>query len=367
MSRFARAARLSTLVAILGLALHAHEAAAAGPRPLPRNVHCGPDPAPIPNFVPAKSTYRPAPKYPSKAENVWSEGWVVLNHTVAADGSVRDIIVTDALGPPEFVARTKQTFATWRYDPATRNGKPVDQYGMEFIAQFVMADMGPREAVHSSFVRRYNAARRLIADKKFAEAVAELDRGMSLRLNLYEVAMASFLFAVAHAQQGNGHQALVHIRRATIAVGDYLEKEIRTDAFALRVQLEAEDGNFKDAICAHEMLLKVNPAGNAAAAKLIEKIVAGLNNPAPLAVEAELSANAASDVPPNWWHPLLRSRFHFDQIQGEAKSFRLVCVATVLEAAVDPEMEWTVPEAAGECSLRVEGTPGTKFRLIEEW
>lgn len=179
--------------------------------------------------------------------------------------------------------------------------------------------------------------------------------------------MASFLLAIAHAQQGDRHQALVHIRRATIGYGEYLEEAIRNESLALRVQLEAEDGNYKEAICVHEVLLKRNPAGSAAASKLIEKIKAGLNNPAPVAVAAELSANPASDIPPNWWHPLLQSKFHFDQIQGEAKSFRLVCDTTVLETAVDPEMQWTVPEAAGECTLRVQGSPGTKFRLIEEW
>lgn len=370
MSRFAIAGLFSTAasVAIFGLAfLPYRSAAVAEPVALPRKVQCGPDISPIPNFVPAKPRRKLKPQYPDRGLNTWSEGWVLLNFTAAADGSVRDLIVTDALGPPEFVYRTKSTFAGWTFDPATRNGKPVDQYGLEYVFEYRLADVGPREAVHAAFVRRYNEARALILEKKFAEGIAKLGSSLSLRVNNYEVAMASFLLALAHAQLGDRHQALVHIRRATIAEGEFLEKNLQTDAFALKIQLETEDGNFKEAICAHQTLLKVNPSGDAAAAKLVDKIKAGLDNPAPLAVPAELSANAASDIPPNWWHPLLRSRFHFDQIQGEAKSFRLVCVATVLEAAVDPEMEWTVPEAAGDCSLRVQGTAGTTFRLIEEW
>lgn len=146
-------------VAIFGIAfLPDRSAAHAEPGLLPRKVHCGPGIAPIQNFVPAKATHTPKPRYPISAENVWSEGWVVLNYTVAIDGSVRDLIVTDALGPPEFVNRTKQTFAGWKFEPATRNGTPVEQYGLEFIVQYIMQDVGPREAVHEEFIRRYKNA-----------------------------------------------------------------------------------------------------------------------------------------------------------------------------------------------------------------
>ena len=330
-------------------------------------VYCGPGVAPIAGFEPARETAIPKPKYPKEAENEWSEGWVLLNFTVPADGSLRDPTVVDALGPKGFVNATTKALKFWQFKPATRNGVPVDQYGKEFTVEYRMQGVGAGEAVHREFVRRYNEARALTGAKKYAEAIAMLEQAFKLRVNLYEAAMGSLGFAIAHAQLNEGYQALLHVRRATINGGEYLEKTVRTPAFALRVQLETRDGNYKAAICANKEMLEADPKGDTDAAKTVEQINAGLSNPAPLAIPAILSRNPAVDEPARWWHPMLRSKFHLDQIQGEVKSFRLVCVGTVFEAEVDPEMEWNVPASAGECTLRVEGAPGATFRLIEEW
>jgi len=322
--------------------------------------------APIAGFEPAELVDRTQVRYPSSGEENWSEGWVLLNFTVAKDGTVQDLTAADAMGAKPFVDRTLRVFKGWRFKPAKRNGQPVDQYGKEFTFEYRMEGV-ERSAVHREFIQRYEQARALIRQKKFTEAIQLLHNAMKLRTNLYESAMASFALAVAHGQLKDWRAALFHIRRATVGEAGFLEPAVKANALALQVQLETDDGNYKGATCAYKQLLKASPAGDPDAAKIMAQIEAVLKSPAPVAVQGRLAANPAVEGPAVWTHPLLRAKFHFAQIQGEAKSFRLICTGTVFEAAIDAETEWNVPNAAGDCTLRVEGAPGAAFHLVENW
>jgi len=142
---------------------------------------------------------------------------------------------------------------------------------------------------------------------------------------------------------------------------------VRKPALAIQVGLETDNGSYKGAICAYKVLLKVDPAGDEHAAGTIKKIETALANPIALAVPGRIWANPALEGPAFWSHALLRARFHFAEIKGDLKSFRLTCTGATFEAAVDLEMEWNVPAAAGECTVRVEGSPGSTFQLVEEW
>jgi TonB family protein len=354
-----RALLLSAMISMVT----AHAAATAHAA----EIHCAHGIAPLAGFEPAELTDRSQVRYPASGQENWSEGWVLLNFTVARDGTVQDLIATDAMGAKAFVERTVRTFKGWRFKPAKRNGVPVDQHGTEFVFEYRMEGVEERSAVHREFIQRYEQARSLIRQKKYTEAIQLLENAMRLRTNLYESAMASFALAVAHGQLKDWRAALFHIRRATIGEGAFLEAAVKANALALQVQLETDDGNYKGATCAYQLLLKANPAGDPEAAKIVAQIEAVLKNPAPVAVQGRLAANPAVKGPAVWTHPLLRAKFHFAQIQGEAKSFRLVCTGTVFQAAIDAETEWNVPTAAGECTLRVEGAPGTQFHLMETW
>lgn len=358
--------RTDWLAAVATLAL-AYAAPHAQAEQLRGEILCGPDSPPLPGFTPAEVSAKPSPRYPSRALDDWSEGWVRAHYTITVDGKVADLIAIDALGPKPFVDETLRALRVWTYKPARRNGVPVDQYGYETIFEYRMADTPERAAVHREFVKRYNDATALIREKKYAEALELLERALKLRTNRYESAMASFALAVTNAQLKNWRAALLHIRHATIFDNDLLEPSVRPAALALRVQLEVDDGNYKSAVCAYKDLLKASPQGDPTAAKIVAQVDAALKNPAPLAIQGRLETNPAVEGPATWSHPLLRARFHFENIQGDAKSFRLVCTGTVFEAAIDSEIEWNVPDAAGECTLRVEGAPGAQFHLIEEW
>jgi TonB family protein len=70
------------------------------------------------------TTYSPDPKYPKKESKARHRGTVVLDLVVGADGLPRDITVSRALSP-EFDKAAIEAVRKWKFDPATRDGKPV--------------------------------------------------------------------------------------------------------------------------------------------------------------------------------------------------------------------------------------------------
>ncbi len=94
------------------------------------------------NSIVAESSLRrifsPPPEYPSRALQLLQSGWVDLAFTVAADGSVRDISVTQAEPARMFNAAAMAALRRWRYDPVIRDGQAVSQRArmrMRFTAQ----------------------------------------------------------------------------------------------------------------------------------------------------------------------------------------------------------------------------------------
>jgi hypothetical protein len=197
-----------------------------------------------------------------------------------------------------------------------------------------------------------------------------LERAFKGRTNLYEAAMGSFVLALAYTRKRDWPRALFHIRHAVFNDTQYLERQLRRPGLQLQVELEGRNGNLVEALCAFEELKKIDEAAarnegpSAANAVLYKK---ALEDAAPLVIAVQLAAHPLIEGPGVSRHRLLRSKFWFADIQGEVKSFTLACHGTKHAAAVEADMQWTVPSSAGACILRVDGAPGASFKLVQEW
>jgi TonB family protein len=80
-----------------------------------------------PKLVP--SSKRP-PKYPPEARADAIQGSVILQALIQADGSITELTAlhVDPEGYQPFVDAAIEAVSQWQYEPATRNGKPVDTY-----------------------------------------------------------------------------------------------------------------------------------------------------------------------------------------------------------------------------------------------
>ena len=70
-----------------------------------------------------------APK--ESASTVLHEGSVVLEFTIAADGTTKDIVVVESSPPGLFDQAAVEALGKWRYKPKIENGQPVERRGVK--------------------------------------------------------------------------------------------------------------------------------------------------------------------------------------------------------------------------------------------
>lgn len=76
------------------------------------------------------------PQYPSRALIAGVEGWVHLEFTVSAAGTVRDVKVLDADPRGYFEKAAEQAVLKYKYKPKVESGASVERTGMQIILSF---------------------------------------------------------------------------------------------------------------------------------------------------------------------------------------------------------------------------------------
>jgi protein TonB len=76
------------------------------------------------------------PDYPIQARQKRIEGWVDVQFTVGADGSVRDPVVLSAEPKAIFDRAALQAVKGWKYNPKIQDGKPVERRDLRVRIRF---------------------------------------------------------------------------------------------------------------------------------------------------------------------------------------------------------------------------------------
>jgi TonB family protein len=74
--------------------------------------------------TPPHAIYSPGPDYPEKARKAKVQGVVAIKLTVSPDGTTKDIQVVKRLRS-DLDASAVDAVRTWKFEPATQDGKPV--------------------------------------------------------------------------------------------------------------------------------------------------------------------------------------------------------------------------------------------------
>jgi len=86
---------------------------------------CRGDEGPASNCTnPPRAIYAPDPEYPVQERRAGHEGTVVVHLVVDADGSGHNVAVFRSVSP-NFDAAAVEAVKTWKFSPATKDGKPV--------------------------------------------------------------------------------------------------------------------------------------------------------------------------------------------------------------------------------------------------
>ena len=317
---------------------------------------------------PLKSVY---PDYPDSAKALGQEGWVVLSFAVKPDGRVADPVVEDSSGLAAFEKAALRSIIRQRYEPATWNGKPIEQCAarQRYIFQIRRPGRSDRPiGARSSFIREYKAAAELAEANKPDAAEEKLDQlTKGGAWNNYEAARLWLFRASLQALKGDKQGQLRSLRKALFS-GEYsLESNLYSEAlrheFALQVQMQ----RYGDALATYRKLRDAKKPGDLAPyEKIVAEINALIDGDKPLSATGLIEfRSGCEEGRPNYQHELLRREFAFDVPKGKASDFELRCDWRRIVDKVDPDRTWKVPDSWGWCQLFVFGDTGSEVKIIE--
>jgi protein TonB len=77
-----------------------------------------------------------APVYPWKAQSAGIEGYCIVEYTVTASGTVKDVIVVDADPKGIFEKASIEAALKFKYKPRVVNGQPIDVRGVRNLFRY---------------------------------------------------------------------------------------------------------------------------------------------------------------------------------------------------------------------------------------
>lgn len=83
---------------------------------------------------------RAPPQYPPNAIARQIEGWVRVQFSVTAIGTVRDAVVVDSEPSFIFDDAALKAIARWRYNPKIEHGQAVERVGLQTVIRFELED-----------------------------------------------------------------------------------------------------------------------------------------------------------------------------------------------------------------------------------
>jgi TonB family protein len=316
--------------------------------------------------VMAQPLKRKLPKFPRSQLHKGREGWVEFSYVIAPDGTTQDILIEDSTGPAEIEKPALEAVKRWRYEPATLNGKPVEQCDTRVRILFALEGEGHRAGASRAFIKRFRAVTQQAGEsdlEAFKSAIDEL-----APRNLYENAYTFFLLAMVAQREQDPDAQLKHLRRVTLGGSDYIRPDLYVGALETTFGLEANRGEYASALSTYQKLMDSKEKSDALKelAKMAEQIEALIAGDSRLARQGELGPRReGAEGPVAWSHQLSRRIAGLDEIEGELDHIELRCDFHRAVAEPKAERALRMPENWGDCSFYVFGEPGARFRVIE--
>ena len=303
----------------------------------------------------------PQPPQPTNAAGTPVEGWVTVRYSVGADGKPSGVHAVDVMPPTIDPAPTVAAVSGWTFSPGLQNGRPIDWHNSETVVTFRLQS-GP-EASSPEFSDRYGAIAEMLAadpiDFAAANAASQALIGAH-STRLADLGLALTQAAVIHYEAKDPHSALAAMRRATDPRVPMLGGTELFPAVQLRLQLENDLGRIDDALETYGRLAKgLGPrASDAVFAQLGAELRMKSSDDEFLAISGRLDGGS--------WRIDADRRYFFlsDVENGSVNTIVAECDTRRIELPFDPDDNYGLPDGFGNCTLFVEGAPGTTFYFV---
>ncbi|MFH6952436.1 energy transducer TonB [Pseudoalteromonas sp. XMcav1-K] len=309
-------------------------------------------------IVNAEAIKRVPPKYPINAARDGKEGWVQLSFVVEPDGSTSNVIVEDSSNEA-FEKYALRSIKKWKYSPATKDGKPIQQCRNQVQLDFKLSNV-PKGA-SKWFFRQYRSAMDFLEENKVAEA-EEIAKKIEEkgRWNAYEDMYYSILTSLIAEKNTNPKAELAAIKKV-LSYND-LQKEAQYSSLAARAfSLAVELQEYGDARSIFTTLKRHYPENEKLAmlTPYYNQVTAYLKSDKPIIINAQISKRDF------WSYQLERSAFIIDNVEGNLTNLEVRCDNHHSQFLVESGNKWQIPESWGSCSVYVFGDSNAKFTLAD--
>lgn len=295
-------------------------------------------------------------------ENYPSEGMVLMYATISKDGTLKDMKVVRVIGPQVFADNALEAVKDWRYQPATRNGTPVDRSNWEIEARFTYQEnlTGARDAVF----RKVRKAIGLSNESKYSESIALLLPILSMpHLTFYEREVASLQLAINYFNLGDIATANEYLDDIAVLGDRYLSKSLRPVFWRMAAIANASTGQFLEAKESFDKLNALQPvASDDPLRKVMQNVDEQLGGGKAVVAAVRIPK---SGVMPSWRHKVLRPNFSILDVKGKLDRLRITCGEHLTETTYGDQAEWHIPKNWNKCELVIYGDPGTTFTLSQ--
>ena len=312
----------------------------------------------------ARPIERAPPSYPAMPLRRGQEGWVVVSFVVQTDGTVSAPFVVESSGVAEFEKRALDTVLGWTYEPATQNGKKVQQCETETKLTFAIET--EERGASRKFIKLYKEIQALMSSGNVDAAESLLDETMAMgEWNLYEYSRIWLLESGIANAHGDRQAQLSALKKVIGKKGDYVEESLVSAILPIMLQLELSLAQYSDAIETYGEMKKASMISDQDhdLVEMMNRVITALDSGRILQSPAELQA--CEDCPGRWTYKPLRRNFEFSNVVGQLDELELRCDWRLYRSAIADDLSWSIPAEWGKCQLNVYGAAGTTFDFLE--
>jgi TonB family protein len=286
-----------------------------------------------------------------------TEGWVELGFMVDPSGRPFEITVIRSTGIKAFEKMAVSSIEHSTFVPGTLDGKPIES-GFEMKYNFV--DPYLSAGARSDFIKVYKEVQQSIAAGDRTAADAAMNK---LKItNFYEDAyfgVAKYFYA---KEWGDESDELTGLRRAIAYEGGpkFLPRTVFEALLLNCLNLETKLHQYAEALETARTLQK----------NKLDKVTAAQVATVMEQLQKLRSDGGAYEVPGSMpdgsWHlHLFKQHFQAEVTEGYISQVKLRCPTRYVSFAFDPKLQYTVSNRYGNCSIELDGAPGTKFKLVQ--
>ena len=312
----------------------------------------------VETYTPPKGLKMRPPRYPRRAISGGMEGYAILNLMVAPDGSPYEVTVSESSNRIFERAAIRAVEAS-EFAPAVMGDKAIDA-GMVYKLTF---ELTGGISARKKFTARYRALLESILadDRPRAEDDVAVLKGLDITNNSEHALLHLGLYQF-YLKWGDDTQRLKALNGVTSQLDSkFLNPSVLHSSLLAKFALQTRLKDFGGALQTYELIGEQNM--DATVVDKLATTVASIRD-----LKADDRAYAVEGEIPihySWFFRLFKKRFQLTDVVGEIAEIKLRCERDFVSFRFDPDLEYSVSEAAGECGLELLGNPNTTFKLVQ--